>query len=330
MQKLRQELPTLENGLVSSPITAGLPSSAASSPSATPIITTPTQTTATTPTLTATALTSTSNNNNSNNNNNTNAASPSIQSTGLKTPQSYRRRPPDASSLLMAKGGSSSGVSGIPDPSSISRRNTPQSTASSNLAAPQTRTRSRTLPDQNQKPDLKTPSPSMLKTPASSQPSPPHQNMFMSANNNNSISNNFDDYESSDEEEKCEIRRGSGPLLDPYGVPIHNKRSAATGGGQRSNTFGMTAAASGGSYGSSPASSPGVLSNNFGNGSGGSGQSDLNQKIRVCVRKRPLNKKEIDRGEKDISPTAGIRSININEPKYAFFFLKKYTNVVLL
>ncbi|KAI7853209.1 P-loop containing nucleoside triphosphate hydrolase protein [Circinella umbellata] len=320
VQKLRQELPTLENGLVSSPITTGLSSSsAASSPSTTPVITTPTPTSATTPTLTANAITSTNNNNSSsNNNNNTIAASPSIQSTGLKTPQSYRRRPPDASSLLMTKGGSSSGVSGIPDPSSISRRNTPQATASSNLAAPQTRTRSRTLPDQNQKPDLKTPSPSMIKTSVPSQLSPPHQSMFMSNNNNNIVNNNFDDYESSDEEEKCEIRRGSGPLLDPYGVPIHNKRSAATGG-QRSNAFGITAATSGGSYGSSPASSPGLLSNNFGsgsgNGGGGPGQSDLNQKIRVCVRKRPLNKKELDRGEKDISPTAGIRSININEPK---------------
>ncbi|KAI8145891.1 P-loop containing nucleoside triphosphate hydrolase protein [Fennellomyces sp. T-0311] len=261
VQKLRQELPTLENGLVSSPITTSLPltSSAASSPSATPVINTPTPTT--TPTLTA-------------------ASTAPIQSTGLKTPQSYRRRPPD-SSMLMSKGASS----GIPDPSSISRRNTPSSTASSNLVAPQTRSRSRTLPDQNQKPELK----GSLKLP---QPA---------------YNNNHDDYESSEEEEKCEIRRGSGPLLDPYGVPIHSKaRSGASY--QRPNTFGMTAA----SYGTSPASSPGAASNNF---SVNANQSDLNQKIRVCVRKRPLNKKEVERGEKDISPTAGIRSININEPK---------------
>ncbi|KAI8338896.1 P-loop containing nucleoside triphosphate hydrolase protein [Chlamydoabsidia padenii] len=43
--------------------------------------------------------------------------------------------------------------------------------------------------------------------------------------------------------------------------------------------------------------------------------SDLDQKIRVCVRKRPLNKKEVDKGEKDISPCIGTRSLHINEPK---------------
>lgn len=80
------------------------------------------------------------------------------------------------------------------------------------------------------------------------------------------------------EEDRCEIRRGSNPLLDPYGVPMKSKPPA------KSNAL------------------AGV-------------PSDLNQKIRVCVRKRPLNKKELDRAEKDIAPTCGIRSINIQEPK---------------
>ena len=44
-------------------------------------------------------------------------------------------------------------------------------------------------------------------------------------------------------------------------------------------------------------------------------QSDLNQKIRVCVRKRPLSKKEIDKSEKDITPVASVRTVNVNEPK---------------
>lgn len=83
-----------------------------------------------------------------------------------------------------------------------------------------------------------------------------------------------------DDEEKCEIRRGSNPLLDPYGVPIKSRYQQK--------------------------SSPLVVS---------SQPSDLNQKIRVCVRKRPLNKKEIERGEKDIAPTCGMRSINVHEPK---------------
>jgi hypothetical protein len=43
--------------------------------------------------------------------------------------------------------------------------------------------------------------------------------------------------------------------------------------------------------------------------------SNLNQKIRVCVRKRPLNRKELEKGEKDISPCIGTRSLHINEPK---------------
>jgi hypothetical protein len=44
-------------------------------------------------------------------------------------------------------------------------------------------------------------------------------------------------------------------------------------------------------------------------------KSDLNQRIRVCVRKRPLAKKEIDKNEKDIMPMAGVRTVHVNEPK---------------
>ncbi|CAO3637995.1 unnamed protein product [Mucor hiemalis] len=44
-------------------------------------------------------------------------------------------------------------------------------------------------------------------------------------------------------------------------------------------------------------------------------QSDLNQKIRVCVRKRPLSKKEIEKSEKDITPVATVRTVHVNEPK---------------
>ncbi|KAK4520991.1 oligomeric, coiled-coil, peripheral membrane protein [Mucor velutinosus] len=44
-------------------------------------------------------------------------------------------------------------------------------------------------------------------------------------------------------------------------------------------------------------------------------KSDLNQKIRVCVRKRPLAKKEIEKSEKDITPVQGIRTVHVNEPK---------------
>ncbi|CAJ0884139.1 22435_t:CDS:10 [Entrophospora sp. SA101] len=43
--------------------------------------------------------------------------------------------------------------------------------------------------------------------------------------------------------------------------------------------------------------------------------SNLNDKIRVCVRKRPLSKKEQNRNEKDIAVVNGQRTIQIHEPK---------------
>ncbi|GES85470.1 kinesin-domain-containing protein [Rhizophagus clarus] len=43
--------------------------------------------------------------------------------------------------------------------------------------------------------------------------------------------------------------------------------------------------------------------------------SNLNDKIRVCVRKRPLSKKELARNEKDIATINSQRTLLINEPK---------------
>lgn len=150
---------------------------------------------------------------------------------------------------------------------------------------PPTRSRSRTLPSsEHSRPD------------------------FLKSNSNTSFPLEQDDEEESDEENKCQIRRGSGPLLDPYGVPIQNKiRYART-----NNNVPLV---------SSPFASPPINQPQppppaaTAAASSSIGQSDLNQKIRVCVRKRPLNKKELERCEKDIAPTAGVRSININEPK---------------
>jgi hypothetical protein len=44
-------------------------------------------------------------------------------------------------------------------------------------------------------------------------------------------------------------------------------------------------------------------------------KSDLNQKIRVCVRKRPLSKKEVEKSEKDITPVKSVGTVHVNEPK---------------
>lgn len=96
--------------------------------------------------------------------------------------------------------------------------------------------------------------------------------------------NNSSDDESEDEEEettKNRKYRASAPLLDAYGVPLSPSKAARQ---QRNMNYYLP-------------------------------QSDLNQKIRVCVRKRPLNRKELERGDKDIAPNLGTRSLQINEPK---------------
>jgi Kinesin motor domain len=43
--------------------------------------------------------------------------------------------------------------------------------------------------------------------------------------------------------------------------------------------------------------------------------TDNSDRIRVCVRKRPLSKKELRSGQTDIAPVTGRRSITILEPK---------------
>ncbi|KAI7863669.1 P-loop containing nucleoside triphosphate hydrolase protein [Spinellus fusiger] len=92
--------------------------------------------------------------------------------------------------------------------------------------------------------------------------------------------------EESDEDEVEKRYRASAPLLDVYGVPISGGiKARASMGALKSNHAHIMP------------------------------PSDLNQKIRVCVRKRPMSKKEIEKSEKDIAPSLGTRSIQINEPK---------------
>ncbi|KAI8987301.1 P-loop containing nucleoside triphosphate hydrolase protein [Mycotypha africana] len=146
------------------------------------------------------------------------------------------------------------------------------------------RSRSRTIDQQQSQPSLR----------------PSNSNIFLNSLSNEDIVpyDSDDDDGSNNSDKELLIRRGSGPLLDPYGVPLQNKfvrsRGITTGSQPQ-----------GGNFGSSPPVATAITGED----------SDLNQKIRVCVRKRPLNKKEVDKGEKDIAPTAGVRSINVNEPK---------------
>lgn len=109
----------------------------------------------------------------------------------------------------------------------------------------------------------------------------------------NSSKNNDDDDDDEDEDDKPKSYRQSAPLLNAYGIPSSQQqkmRGRASMGALRP---------------------PGIRTQNLDS----LPPSDLDQRIRVCVRKRPLSKKEIERGEKDIGKAIGTRSIQINEPK---------------
>jgi hypothetical protein len=93
---------------------------------------------------------------------------------------------------------------------------------------------------------------------------------------------------SSDDEEELK-KTVAAPILDTYGIPTASSRS----GNSKTN-------------GNANRSQASVAT---------SGSSDLNQRIRVCVRKRPLSRREVAAGERDITPVAGSRSINVNAPK---------------
>ncbi|KAI8968280.1 P-loop containing nucleoside triphosphate hydrolase protein, partial [Mycotypha africana] len=114
-------------------------------------------------------------------------------------------------------------------------------------------------------------------------------------NNSNKTITAVEDEEENDAEEGSRVLKSSAPLLDAYGVPM----SPAKQQQQQAKTASSN----------DPFHLP---------------ASDLNQKIRVCVRKRPLNRKELDKGDKDVAPVTSSRSLQINEPKLRLD-LTKYT-----
>ncbi|CAO3631157.1 unnamed protein product [Cunninghamella blakesleeana] len=133
-----------------------------------------------------------------------------------------------------------------------------------------------------------------------------HNNGNSNHNIKDLLNNNEEDDED-EEDDKPQRYRVSAPLLNSYGIPKMKTR-ASMGALKYSSTNSNTSSISSTNQqqfsSSSITSSPPSLP-----------PSDLNQKIRVCVRKRPLNKKEIEKGEKDISPLISSRTLNINEPK---------------
>ncbi|TPX30845.1 hypothetical protein SmJEL517_g05688 [Synchytrium microbalum] len=83
-------------------------------------------------------------------------------------------------------------------------------------------------------------------------------------------------------------KRTTQPLLNAYGIPVQPTSSNSSN--QQSNKQG------------------GSSSNNR-------IPTDLDARIRVCVRKRPLSRKEKTSGQVDIALVNGRRSVSINEPK---------------
>lgn len=75
-------------------------------------------------------------------------------------------------------------------------------------------------------------------------------------------------------------RKGSGPLLDAYGVPVTTTTTDLNNARKKSRT--------------------------------NVGSAD---RIRVCVRKRPINSKELKRNEQDIAIVINKRQLTIQEPK---------------
>lgn len=105
-------------------------------------------------------------------------------------------------------------------------------------------------------------------------------------------------------------------LLDAYGIPI-TPRSQPTSSrtvnennganlGKLEDFMASKAKAAATASKPTPSTTIGGVSNV---------SSDLDQRIRVCVRKRPLNRREIVAHENDIVPMVGARTIELHAPK---------------
>ncbi|RKP07102.1 P-loop containing nucleoside triphosphate hydrolase protein [Thamnocephalis sphaerospora] len=110
----------------------------------------------------------------------------------------------------------------------------------------------------------------------------------------------FDQRQDSDEEEQIQKVR-SRPTLNAYGMPKRASSSSSTGsggGGRNSNSSANDKRQSKTEHIYATRES-----------------TDLMQKIRVCVRKRPLNKKELAKSETDIIDVGSRKRLTVNEPK---------------
>ncbi|KAJ1913623.1 hypothetical protein H4219_005132 [Mycoemilia scoparia] len=123
---------------------------------------------------------------------------------------------------------------------------------------------------------------------------------------------------SDDEDLERVVRQGTSSgsgLVNAYGVGTRagNVRKSTRGGRQSLASSATLSKMSGGGISSKYSQQSRSPVNN--SRSVSSPPSDLNDRIRVCVRKRPLSKSEVERGEKDITAINGRRGIIVNEPK---------------
>ncbi|KAI8054487.1 P-loop containing nucleoside triphosphate hydrolase protein [Syncephalis plumigaleata] len=118
----------------------------------------------------------------------------------------------------------------------------------------------------------------------------------------------FDQRQEPEEEEEAPKVR-SRPTLNAYGMP---KRSGSTSGHGKSNQGSISL---GGGGGSSNTSTADKRKSNTEHIFATRNNTDLMQKIRVCVRKRPLNKKEVSKSEADIIDIISHKRLAINEAK---------------
>ena len=96
--------------------------------------------------------------------------------------------------------------------------------------------------------------------------------------------------------------------LNAYGVPKPSLSSSAMNADSTNNLTSSAAYNVASAQASTTRNSSTTLN-------GGASRPEITDRIRVCVRKRPLNKKELKKGETDIATVNGRSSIVIYEPK---------------
>ncbi|KAF7727774.1 Kinesin-like protein kif24 [Apophysomyces ossiformis] len=114
----------------------------------------------------------------------------------------------------------------------------------------------------------------------------------------------LEEYHDSGPKEETLRQQNPTRLLDAYGIPTQKRRMSIDGNTAAAKTT-STLEEYLNSRQQSAVKNASVVQNT----------NELHQRIRVCVRKRPLSKKEMSSGESDIAPVVGTRTIQVNAPR---------------